>query len=52
MKNLLEFLKSFFKYDHKANIKRFASDELDSVNYEIKNLQDRRDYLESMLFGN
>lgn len=52
MKSLFENLKSFFKYDHKAVIKRFASDELDSINYEIRQLQERRDQLESMVYGN
>lgn len=52
MKSLFEYLKSIFKYDHKAAIQRFASDELDSVNYEIRQLQERRDHLESMVYGN
>lgn len=52
MKSLFESLKGFFKYDHNAIIKRFASEELDYVNKEIGELLTRRSRLESMLFGN
>ena len=50
MKSLAEYLKNIFKYDHNAVIKRFAEEELDSINNQIRTLQNRRDQLESIFF--
>lgn len=52
MKYLFSVITKFFQYDHKEIVKKFASSELNEINYEIRQLENKRNRLEVMLFGN
>lgn len=52
MKSIAEILNKLFNYDHNEIVKKFAKEELNDVNYQIRNLLEKRDHLEHIAYGN